>query len=53
MRKALVEMKADRIEDLIRPLAPFVAVMVAAIVVMILVPEIVLWVPKMFGYKST
>lgn len=41
----------DRIEDLVRPLVPFVAVMVAVIVILIFAPEIVLWVPKMFGYK--
>jgi tripartite ATP-independent transporter DctM subunit len=40
----------DRIEDLIGPLIPYVTTMVLVIVVLIFVPEIILWLPEMFGY---
>lgn len=41
----------DKIEDLIAPLAPYVAVMVGVVVVLIMVPEIILWLPSQFGYQ--
>lgn len=40
----------DKIEDLIGLLLPYVAVMIGVVVILILVPEIVLWLPQMFGY---
>ena len=42
----------DRVEDLVRPLVPYVGVMVAVIVLLIFVPGIVLWLPEQFGYVS-
>lgn len=40
----------DRVEDMIAPLLPYVTVMIAIIVLLIFVPEIVLWLPSTFGY---
>jgi tripartite ATP-independent transporter DctM subunit len=37
---------------MIREIWPFVWVLVAALVVMILVPEVVLWLPRQFGYRG-
>jgi TRAP-type C4-dicarboxylate transport system permease large subunit len=35
---------------MIREIWPFLGILVAALVVMILFPEIVLWVPRSLGY---
>jgi len=40
------------LRDMIREIWPFIAVLVLALLIMILVPEVVLWVPHMFGYKG-
>lgn len=40
----------DKIEDLIGPLMPFLAVIVAVIVLLTLVPSFALWLPETFGY---
>ncbi|WP_085124122.1 TRAP transporter large permease [Tistlia consotensis] len=37
---------------MIREIGPFLAVLVLALVVMILWPELVLWLPQQFGYKG-
>jgi tripartite ATP-independent transporter DctM subunit len=37
---------------MIREIWPFVWVLVAALLVMILVPEVVLWLPRQFGYRG-
>jgi TRAP-type C4-dicarboxylate transport system permease large subunit len=36
--------------EIIREVIPFLIVLVLALLVMILVPEIVLWLPRKFGY---
>jgi tripartite ATP-independent transporter DctM subunit len=38
---------------IIREIWPFIAVLVVALILMILFPEIVLWLPEQFGYKAT
>lgn len=40
----------DKVEDLIKPLIPYVLVMIGVIVLVIHVPDIVLWLPGMFNY---
>lgn len=41
----------DRVEDLIGPMIPFIAVMVLVIVMLIFIPDLVLFVPRAFGYQ--
>ncbi|MEQ9811985.1 MAG: TRAP transporter large permease [Azospirillaceae bacterium] len=41
----------DKVEDLIGPLIPYVLVMICVIVLLILVPDVVLWLPGLFGYS--
>lgn len=38
------------LKDIIREIWPFVAVLLVALLIMILVPETVLWLPRQFGY---
>lgn len=38
--------------DIIREVLPFLYVMLAALAVITLVPDVVLWLPKLFGYKA-
>jgi tripartite ATP-independent transporter DctM subunit len=38
------------LKDIIREIWPFVAVLLVALLIMILVPDIVLWLPRQFGY---
>jgi TRAP-type C4-dicarboxylate transport system permease large subunit len=38
------------LKDMIREIWPFLGILVAALFVMILVPDIVLWVPRSLGY---
>jgi len=40
------------LRDMIRELWPFLAVLVMALFAMVFVPEIVLWVPRQFGYTG-
>lgn len=40
------------LRDMIREIWPFLAALLIALLVMILVPEVVLWLPKMFGYQG-
>ena len=40
------------LKEIIREIWAFLAVLIAALLVMILVPEIVLWLPRMFGYQG-
>lgn len=40
------------LKDIIREIWPFIAVLLVALLVMILVPETVLWLPRQFGYKG-
>ncbi len=40
------------LKDIIREIWPFVLVLVTALSVMILVPDVVLWLPKAFGYQG-
>lgn len=38
------------LKEMIREIWPFLGILVAALLVMILVPDIILWVPRSFGY---
>lgn len=40
------------LRDIIREVWSFIATLVAALLLMILVPDVVLWLPKYFGYKG-
>jgi TRAP-type transport system large permease protein len=40
------------LRDMIRELWPFLLVLIAALVAMVLLPELVLWIPRLFGYKG-
>lgn len=40
----------DKVEDLIPPLLPFLAVMVAVVILLAFFPGVVLWLPETFGY---
>lgn len=40
----------DKIQDLMTLLVPYVAVMILGVILLILVPDIVLWLPQVFGY---
>ena len=40
------------LQDVIREIWPFLAIMLAALAVLILFPDIVLWVPRMLGYEG-
>jgi TRAP-type transport system large permease protein len=40
-----------RLQAMIREIWPFLLVLIAALLLMVLVPETVLWLPRQFGYK--
>jgi tripartite ATP-independent transporter DctM subunit len=40
-----------RLQAMIREIWPFLAVLIAALLLMVLFPEIVLWLPRQFGYR--
>jgi C4-dicarboxylate transporter DctM subunit len=40
------------LNELVREVMPFLGVMIAALAVMTYVPEIVLWLPRLLGYKG-
>jgi TRAP-type C4-dicarboxylate transport system permease large subunit len=40
------------LRDMIRELWPFLWILIAALLVMVLVPETVLWLPRQFGYRG-
>lgn len=41
------------LRDMIRDIWPFLGALLVALLVMILVPDVVLWVPRLFGYSAT
>ena len=41
------------LRDIIREIWPFIAVLIAALLVMVFFPEIVLWLPQQFGYRGS
>jgi tripartite ATP-independent transporter DctM subunit len=41
------------LRTIIREIWPFIGVLVVALILMILFPELVLWLPRLFGYKGT
>ncbi len=41
------------LREIIREIWGFIAVLILALLVMILVPEVVLWLPRLFGYNGT
>ena len=40
------------LRDLVREVMPFLYVMIAALMLIAFVPDIVLWLPRLFGYKG-
>ncbi|MGE0311763.1 MAG: TRAP transporter large permease [Lautropia sp.] len=40
------------LRDMIREIWPFLAALLVALLIMILVPDVVLWLPRMFGYQG-
>ncbi len=40
------------LRDIIREILPFLAVLLVALAIMVLVPDIALWLPRQFGYKG-
>jgi len=40
------------LRDMIRELWPFLGILIVALLVMVLVPETVLWLPRQFGYRG-
>ena len=40
------------LREIIREIWPFLAVLIAALLLMVLVPETVLWLPRQFGYRG-
>ena len=40
------------LKEIIREVWAFLAVLIVALLVMIMVPDIVLWLPRMFGYQG-
>jgi tripartite ATP-independent transporter DctM subunit len=40
-----------RLQAMIREIWPFLAVLIAALLLMVLFPELVLWLPRQFGYR--
>lgn len=40
------------LRDIIREILPFLAVLVVALAIMVLVPDVSLWLPRQFGYKG-
>jgi tripartite ATP-independent transporter DctM subunit len=40
------------LSEMIREIWPFIAVLVAALLLLVLVPEIILWLPQQFGYAG-
>ena len=39
------------LRDIIREVLPFLAILLVSLLVMVLAPELVLWLPRQFGYK--
>ena len=40
------------LRDMIREIWPFLAILLVALMIMVLVPETVLWLPRQFGYQG-
>jgi len=40
------------IKDIVREVVPYLVALIAALLMMTLFPEIVLWLPRMFGYQG-
>jgi TRAP-type C4-dicarboxylate transport system permease large subunit len=40
------------LKDIIREIWPFIGVLLAALLLMVMVPDIVLWMPRQFGYRG-
>ena len=39
-------------KDIVKEVIPFLGVMIAALATITLIPETVLWLPRVFGYKG-
>jgi TRAP-type C4-dicarboxylate transport system permease large subunit len=40
------------LRDIIREIWSFIAILITALLLMIFIPDLVLWLPKYFGYKG-
>ncbi len=41
------------LKDIIREVVPFLIVLIIALLIMTLVPDVVLWLPQQFGYRGS
>jgi tripartite ATP-independent transporter DctM subunit len=48
----MVKITGVPLKDLVREILPFLAVMIGALALITLVPDLVLWLPRLFGYKG-
>jgi tripartite ATP-independent transporter DctM subunit len=48
----MVKITGVPLRDLVREILPFLAVMIGALALITLVPDLVLWLPRLFGYKG-
>ena len=48
----MVKIADVQLKDIVREVMPFLAVMIGALALMTYVPEIVLWLPRLMGYKG-
>ena len=47
-----LKIAAGPLKDLVREVMPFLAVMVGALALITLVPDLVLFLPRLFGYRG-
>jgi len=48
----MVKIGQVSLTELVREVMPFLWAMIAALALMTFVPELVLWLPRLFGYKG-
>jgi TRAP-type C4-dicarboxylate transport system permease large subunit len=48
----MANISGEPLRDIVRDSLPFLAAMVVALAVITFVPESVLWLPRLFGYKG-
>ena len=48
----MVKITKVPLRDIVREAAPFLAVMIATLLLITVVPDLVLWLPRLMGYKG-
>jgi tripartite ATP-independent transporter DctM subunit len=48
----MTNISGSPLKDIVRDTLPFLAVMIGALLLMTLVPDVVLWLPRLFGYEG-